>query len=115
MATIVETLKCPVCGWHWSLEAKGSKRTTRGQIADSTRGKFTFRRVNPQGKIFISLRTYQGKREGLPQVDIVTLKQARDMSKYQELIAYSSRASLFNLESACTWPKSFQIFNDPSH
>jgi len=95
MATIVETVKCPVCGWHWSLEAKGSKRITRGQVADSTRGKFTFRRVNPQGKIFISLRKCQGGREGLPQVDIVTLHQARDMSKYQELIASLTRASVF--------------------
>ena len=92
MATIVETLKCPVCGQHWSLEAKGSKRTTRGQVADSTRGKFTFRRLNPQGKIFISLRKRQGGREGLPQVDTITLKQARDMSKYQELIAYSNES-----------------------
>ena len=90
MATIVETVKCPVCGWHWSLEAKVSKRITRGQIADSTGGKFTSRRVNPQGKIFISLRKCQGEREGLPQVDTITLQQARDMSKYQELIAYSN-------------------------
>ena len=96
MATVVETLKCSVCGWHWSLEAKGSKRITRGQVVDSTRGKFTFRRLNPQGKIFISLRMYQGGHEGLPQVDIVTLHQARDMSEYQELIASLKRASVFN-------------------
>jgi len=96
MATIVETLKCPVCGWHWSLEAKGSKRITRGQVADSTRGKFTFRRVNPQGRIFISLRKCQGEREGLPQVDTIIREQARDMSEYQELIASLTRASVFN-------------------
>ena len=96
MATIAKTVKCPVCRWHWSLEAKGSKRTTRGHVADSTRGKFTFRRVNPQGKIFISLRKCQVGREGLPQVDTIPLQQARDMSEYQELIASLNRASVFN-------------------
>ena len=91
MATIAKTLKCPVCGWHWSLEAKGSKRTTRGHITYSTRGKSTFRRFNPQEKIFISLRKCQEGREGLPQVDTITREQARDMSEYQELITSLKR------------------------
>ena len=67
MATIVETVECPLCGWRWPLEATGSKRITRGQVADSTRGKFTFRRVNPQGKIFISLRMCQGDVRDFPR------------------------------------------------
>jgi len=78
------------------LRKKFQQRPAWGQVADNTRGKFTFRRVNPQGKIFISLRKCQGGGEGLPQVDGIIREQARDMSEYQDLIASPKRASVFN-------------------
>ena len=98
-----------------SMFHRGKQKITREKLAKRkiTRGRFTFRRLNPQGETFMSPRKYQGGRQGLPQVDTITLHQARDMSKYQELIAYSNRASVFHSQSACTWLESFRIFAMP--
>jgi len=68
------------------METKGTNRATRGEVADSPRGEFTFRRSDPQVETFISIREAQGGRKGLPQVDSLTLHQAKQLPEYQALI-----------------------------
>lgn len=87
MATIVRTCKCPLCGWHWCLESKGTKRLLRGEVADAPKGKFNFRKFDPQGETFISEREAQGGRMGLPEINTIKLGEAVKLDQYQELIA----------------------------
>jgi len=76
MGTIVKTVKCPLRGWHWALEAKGSKRLQRGESADL-----------PKGEKFISLRECQGRDGGLPEINATKLSEAMNDPEYEELIA----------------------------
>lgn len=87
MATIVKTVKCPLCGWHWTLESKGSKRLQRGESADLPKGKFTFEKFDPKEEKLISIRECQGRGRGLPEINIVKLSDAMNDPEYKELIA----------------------------
>jgi len=87
MATIIKTVKCPLCGWHWTLESKGSKRLQRNEPADFPKGKFHFDKFDPKEATFISLREAQGRGRGLPEINTIKLSNAMNDPEYKELIA----------------------------
>ena len=87
MPTITRYVKCPVCGWHQVIITKGTMRIAREEVADSPRGMFTFRKSDPQVETFISLRNGLGGKKGFPQVESISLHQAKSMPEYQGLIA----------------------------
>jgi len=87
MPTIIKTVKCPLCGWHWTLESKGSKRLQRGEMADLPKGMFTFEKFDPKEEKFISLRECQGRGRGLPEINMIKLPDAINDPEYKELIA----------------------------
>jgi len=86
MATTIKTVKCPLCGWHHPIESKGSKRLQRGESADQPKGVFLFDKVNPEESAFISIRECGGRGRGLPEVERITLKEAKGNPEYKELI-----------------------------
>jgi len=87
MATIIKIVKCPLCGWHWTLESKGSKRLQRGESADLPKGKFHFDKFDPKEEKFISIRECQGRGRGLPEINMLKLSEAMKNDEYKELIA----------------------------
>ncbi len=86
MATEVKTVKCPLCGWHHSIEQKGSKRLQRGEAADLPKGEFVFGNFDLNETAFISIREARGRGGGLPEIDKVTLEKAKDDPSYKNLI-----------------------------
>ena len=86
MATIIKTVKCPLCGWHWTLESKGSKRLQRGEDASFPKGKFNFNKFDPKEEKFISIREAQGRDKGLPEINMLKLSEAMKDNEYKELI-----------------------------
>lgn len=80
------TVRCPLCGWHWSLEAKGSKRITKGKPFDKPKGRFSFSKIEPNQGTFISLREARGGREGFPQVNKISLEEAVNNAEYGDLV-----------------------------
>ena len=86
MATLIKTVKCPLCGWHHSIEHKGSKRLQRGEIADLPKGKFHFNKFDPKEEKFISIRECQGRGRGLPEINTIKLSEAMNDEEYKELI-----------------------------
>jgi len=87
MATIIKTVKCPLCGWHWTLESKGSKRLQRGEDAAFPKGKFNFNKFDPKEEKFISLREAQGRGKGLPEINMIKLADAMNDPEYNELVS----------------------------
>lgn len=86
MATIIKMVKCPLCGWHWALESKGSKRLQRGESADLPKGEFHFNKFDPKEEKFISLRECQGRGRGLPEINTIKLSEAMNDEEYKQLI-----------------------------
>lgn len=86
MPTIIKTVKCPLCGWHWTLESKGSKRLQRGEDATFPKGKFHFNKFDPKEEKFISLRECRGRGIGLPEINMIKLPDAMNDPEYKELI-----------------------------
>ena len=86
MSTEVKTVKCPLCGWHHSIEQKGSKRLQRGETADSAKGKFVFANFNLNEAAFISIREVKGRGGGFPEIDKITLAEANNDPNYKNLI-----------------------------
>ncbi len=86
MATEVKMVKCPLCGWHHSIEQKGSKRLQRGEAADLPKGEFVFGDFDLNETAFISIREARGRGGGLPEIDKVTLEKAKDDPSYKNLI-----------------------------
>ena len=86
MATTIWTVKCPLCGWHHPIESKGSKRLQRGESAGLPKGVFLFNKVNPEESAFISVRECGGRGKGLPEIERITLTEAKNDPEYQELI-----------------------------
>jgi len=87
MPTEIKTVKCPLCGWHHSIEHKGTKRLLRGDPADHPKGKFVFRDFDLKEATFISIREVKGRGGGFPEVGKVTLAQAQNNPDYKNLIA----------------------------
>ena len=86
MAKEIKTVKCPLCGWHHSIEQKGSKRLIRGDAADQPKGEFVFGDFDLNEAAFISIREARGRGGGLPEIDKVTLVKAKDDPSYKNLI-----------------------------
>ena len=86
MATTIRAVKYPLCGWYHPIESKGSKRLQRGDPVDLSKGVFLFNRVNPEESAFISIRECGGRGRGLPEIERITLKEAKGNPEYKELI-----------------------------
>lgn len=86
MAKQIKTVKCPLCGWHHSIIRTGIMRLQRGESADRPKGKFLFLSNKPNELTFISVRECRGRGKGLPQVESITLGQAKNDPEYNELI-----------------------------
>lgn len=86
MATEVKTVKCPLCGWHHSIEHKGSMRLQRGEVADQPKGEFVFGKFDLNETAFISIREARGRGGGLPEIDKITLEKAKNDPSYKNLI-----------------------------
>lgn len=84
--TVIRTVKCPLCGWHHPLTRTGIMRLQRGQTADQLKGDFLFLTGEPGELTLISVRECKGRGKGLPQIESITLAQAKDDPEYQELI-----------------------------
>jgi len=69
MAKEVKMVKCPLCGWHHSIEQKGSKRLQRGEVADQPKGEFMFGGFDLNEQAFISIREARGRGGGLPEIN----------------------------------------------
>lgn len=86
MAKLIRTVKCPLCGWHHSIMRTGIMRLQREESADQPKGKFLFL-SNELGELtFISVKECKGRGKGLPQVESITLAQAKNDPEYNELI-----------------------------
>ena len=66
--------------------AKGSKRLQRGEAADPPKGKFVFGDFDLKDAAFISIREARGRGGGLPEIRKVTLREAKDLPDYKNLI-----------------------------
>lgn len=86
MAKQIKTVKCPLCGWHHSIIRTGIMRLQRGEAADQPKGKFVFLSNKLSELTFISVRDCKGRGKGLPQVESITLAQAKNDPEYNELI-----------------------------
>jgi len=86
MAKLIKTVKCPLCGWHHSIMRTGIMRLQRGETADQPKGNFLFLTDEPGELTFISVRECKGRGKGLPQVESITLAQAKNDPEYNELI-----------------------------
>ena len=86
MATEVKAVKCPLCCWYHLIEQKGSKRLQRGEAADPPKGKFVFGDFDLKDAAFISIREARGRGGGLPEIRKVTLREAKDLPDYKNLI-----------------------------
>lgn len=86
MAKQIKTVKCPLCGWHHSIMRTGIMRLQREESADQPKGKFLFLSDEPSELTFISVRECRGRGKGLPQVESITLAQAKNDPEYNELI-----------------------------
>lgn len=86
MAKLIRTVKCPLCGWHHSIMRTGIMRLQREESADQPKGKFLFLSNEPSELTFISVRECKGRGKGLPQVESITLAQAKNDPEYKELI-----------------------------
>ena len=86
MATDIKMVKCPLCGWHHSIEQKGSKRLLRGDPADHPKGKFVFGNFDLNEAAFISIREVKGRGGGFPEVGKITLAEAQNNVDYKNLI-----------------------------
>jgi len=86
MAKLIKNIKCPLCGWHHPFTRTGIKRVQRGEVADQPKGNFVFL-TNELGELtFISIRECRGRGKGLPEVEGITVAQAKDDPEYKELI-----------------------------
>ena len=83
----IETVKCPLCGWHHPIERTGIMRLQRGEAADQPKGPFEFGGFDLNQEAFISIREVKGRGGGLPEIGRVTLGQARNDLRYKPLIS----------------------------
>lgn len=86
MAGTTITVRCPLCGWHWSIEHKGSKRIIKGKPFDKPKGRFNFSKIDPKQGAFISIRESRGGREGFPEIERISLEQVVNSSEYGDLV-----------------------------
>ena len=86
MAKLIKTVKCPLCGWHYPLTRTDITRLQREETADQPKENFLFLTDEPGELTFISVRECKGRGKGLPQVESITLAQAKDDPEYIELI-----------------------------
>jgi len=86
MAKQIKTVKCPLCGWHHPLRRTGIMRLQRGETADQPKGNFLFLTDEPNELTLISVRECKGRGKGLPQIESITLAQAKNDPEYNELI-----------------------------
>ena len=61
-------------------------RLQRGEPADQPKGKFLFLSNEPSELTFISVRECKGRGKGLPQIESITLAQAKNDPEHNELI-----------------------------
>ena len=61
-------------------------RLQREESADQPKGKFLFLSNEPGELTLISVRECAGRGKGLPQIESITLAQAKDDPEYNELI-----------------------------
>lgn len=86
MATITIGVRCPLCGWHWTIEHKGSKRIIKGKPFNKPKGRFSFNKLDPKEAAFISVREARGGREGFPEVNKISLEEAVNNTEYSDLV-----------------------------
>lgn len=86
MPTEIKMVKCPLCGWHHTIEHKGTKKLLRGDSADQPKGEFVFGGFDLDEAAFISIREVKGRGGGFPEVGKVTLAQAQKDPDYRNLI-----------------------------
>jgi len=84
--TVIRTVKCPLCGWHHPITRTGIMRLQRGESADQPKGNFLFLTDELGELTFISVRECAGRGRGLPEVEKITLTEAKDLPEYQDLI-----------------------------
>jgi len=82
----IETVKCPLCGWHHPIERTGIMRLQRGEPADQPKGPFEFGNFDLDEAAFISIREAKGRGGGLPEIGRVTLAIAQNDPRYKLLI-----------------------------
>ena len=83
-----EWVKCPLCGWHWKRIHTGRHAGEHKQLKEP-KGEFTFKKGNPEEDAFISIRNLPGGRgnpDSFKEIEKITLKEAKDMPEYQDLI-----------------------------
>ena len=61
-------------------------RLQRGEAAHQPKGDFLFLTDDPADLTFICIRECAGRGKGLPEVEKITLAEARGVSKYKDLI-----------------------------
>lgn len=83
----IQTVKCPLCGWHHPIERTGIMRLQRGEPADQRKGPFEFAVFDLNQGAFISIREVKGRGGGLPEIGRVTLEEARSDPQYKLLIS----------------------------
>lgn len=84
-----EWVKCPGCGWHWKKLHTGYHKLEQKQ-GFSPKGEFSFLKGDPDTDAFISIRDLPGGKgnpDAFREIDRITLKQAKDMPEYQDLIS----------------------------
>jgi len=86
MAKLIRTVKCPLCGWHHPFTRTGIMRLQRGETADQPKGDYLFLSDKLGELTFISVRECKGRGKGLPQIESITLAQAKNDPEYNELI-----------------------------
>ena len=84
--TVIRTVKCPLCGWHHPITRTGIMRLQRGESADQPKGNFLFLTDELGELTFISVRECAARGRGLPEVEKITLTEAKDLPEYQDLI-----------------------------
>lgn len=86
MFKLIKNVKCPVCGWHRPITKTGIRRLQRGEPVNRPQRDFMFLSDNLEELTFISVRECRGRGKGLPEVESITLGQAKNNPEYKELI-----------------------------
>ncbi len=79
-----EMAKCLFCGTHKPLQRTGIMRIQKDKPADRLYT-FTFDHIDPEASQFISIRECGGRGKGMPEIRRVTLREAIESNKYEDL------------------------------